>query len=1791
MLAMMLSGMTAVQAAPTAPTNIVTYQGRVLNTNGVPVSDSSLNMKFALYTAVSGGTCLWSNDSADCHTNTPASIVARSVSLSTGLFTENIGDTSASYAAIADTVFGDNAGVYLEVTIAGETLSPRRRLTAAPYALNAQRLDGIDSTGFLSATGDTGTGDYDLSGAELVGASPLVFEGGTNDGVTSTFAFTDPTVNRTITFQNASGTVAYSADITSAAHWETGTNGTFEDDFATIIGIDAAFTYASGGVGDLRIADELEVLGNGFIDNNLVIGASTSSTETLAHTSFVLGGDDLFVAGTLGVEGAIYTDGGFVAGTDTTFGSGLITTTGTTDLLLTIAGGDLTFAQATVIGDGLFSLGINTSDWDISTTGDLTGIGGIAMDGLLDANGNVSIADTDIAFDGVSTTFTTTGAFTLTPGGSVLLGDGGDTLQINTSDWDISTTGDLTGIGDITMDGDLSVGGNNIDSLGAPLVLNATTADEVRIGTGTPTVSLGAGDLYVTDALEVDGVFDLSGVATVGGLDLNGTTLTLDADADTSVIASTDDQIDWTLGGVAQTLIMRDPLLADDASSTINAILEINYATPIDTTGTNIHSGILVDLDIGNASGGTNRISGLSFESMIGDADVEELHAIRIESLTGSASTNETAISIADGWDAGIYMEGPSPNFWIGNGSRLAFQDAGGNDIFILQDVSNSNNHSISIDSDTSFMFDSNADTDVDITTLTNERLFIQPAGTGDVRFGIDADSVVEFVASTAPAVDMVTITNTGVPTTTAGVNALSIVHSADNVSTSAVAITPGFAGGATDLRWYNGLSIETFSPTNGAGIDTITGINVDTVTDPGATIRSHGIRIGSGWDNQLFFDSATASMTIPDAGSLSFKDIAGNFLMTLKDSGTTGTLSIQNITSGDNLNLVVSGGFSNSIGTAGQNVEITSGTNNAGGSGGAGGLLILNGGVAVGDGSVARDGGSVSIKGGDSAVGTGNGGKVKISGGNSTAGLPGDLEFVSGGNPTAAGVNGGDVGIAVKDDFFLVVDDDVSMSVTSASAVVNLFDDAVVKSIDIGGVNSDGNDTIKIATNGTTADNIAIGNLTGGTVFSLGGGSNWGVTTAGTATFTFASSGQYALCHATNGAGTEAITDCASGPTADYAEIYPVAKGVDYGDVVVLGTREVVTTEGDTITELVKSSETYQSPVVGIVSNNYGDFTSAGYNINDIDNPMPVALVGRLPVKVTAEGGSISVGDYLATSSTAGHAMKATKVGRVIGMALENWDGVSATVMVQVNNSWSMGDVLGTDGTSTLVTDNVIVSSVGTATVSEATFDSYGLALRGSAWNGSEAEAVEMMLQNVVDSDDSYRLSIRNTNEAEVAYITNEGTMKIAGDMVISGRLYPSDRGTAQTEKYIYYDGSAGAGGDFMRTNAKGWSTGSYDFAEMFPSNQKLTAGDIVVFSGIGETVVRASGSKDEQLAGIVSTRPGFLAGENVRGAYPIALAGRVPTKVSLENGAIAVGDPLTASSSSGVAMKAVEAGQVVGYALESYSGSDTDNLILTFVNVGYWSGNAEEIIPIVENTASQMSGVTNFSALNMSGNIYLATNQILSIGRLEGISSVWSIESDGTIKTEALLKTVIDSYQNTKVETVATTSPEVMITLTGTATLVNGSAEVRFEDVAPDYNDVISAEAPIRVIVTANGPVSLYVSEKDQNHFRVERFAGSADVEFDWMVSAYRRGYEPDEETPVIEEPILEEEIIVEETPVAINELVEETILSNEVIIEESEPVVTEEPATPVSPDEILIDQATEGDVGATAEEPPTS
>src|SRR3990167_1524749 len=93
---------------------------------------------------------------------------------------------------------------------------------------------------------------------------------------------------------------------------------------------------------------------------------------------------------------------------------------------------------------------------------------------------------------------------------------------------------------------------------------------------------------------------------------------------------------------------------------------------------------------------------------------------------------------------------------------------------------------------------------------------------------------------------------------------------------------------------------------------------------------------------------------------------------------------------------------------------------------------------------------------------------------------------------------------------------------------------------------------------------------------------------------------------------------------------------------------------------------------------------------------------------------------------------------------------------------------------------------------------------------------------------------------------------------------------------------------------------------------------------------VIKSAGVYQPGLMGIVSTKPGITLGypqissaeslAGIQNKLPVALAGKVPTKVSLENGPIAIGDPLTSSSTPGVAMKATEPGMIVGFALEPF-------------------------------------------------------------------------------------------------------------------------------------------------------------------------------------------------------------------------------------------------------------------------------
>ncbi|MBP6883094.1 MAG: site-specific integrase [Microgenomates group bacterium] len=164
---------------------------------------------------------------------------------------------------------------------------------------------------------------------------------------------------------------------------------------------------------------------------------------------------------------------------------------------------------------------------------------------------------------------------------------------------------------------------------------------------------------------------------------------------------------------------------------------------------------------------------------------------------------------------------------------------------------------------------------------------------------------------------------------------------------------------------------------------------------------------------------------------------------------------------------------------------------------------------------------------------------------------------------------------------------------------------------------------------------------------------------TSGSTTLDIGGTGtSYALCHnSQSGTDNQALVDCASTPTADFAEMYPVEKGAEFGDVMTLGTKVVKTTENDELRQLIKSDKPHDDHVIGVISNNYSDFISVGHNIASSENPMPIALKGRVPVKISDDSEQISAGDYLTTSTEKGKAVKSVGDGVVIGKALESWE------------------------------------------------------------------------------------------------------------------------------------------------------------------------------------------------------------------------------------------------------------------------------------------------------------------------------------------------------------------------------------------------------------------------------------------------------------------------------------------------------------------------------------------------------
>jgi hypothetical protein len=140
------------------------------------------------------------------------------------------------------------------------------------------------------------------------------------------------------------------------------------------------------------------------------------------------------------------------------------------------------------------------------------------------------------------------------------------------------------------------------------------------------------------------------------------------------------------------------------------------------------------------------------------------------------------------------------------------------------------------------------------------------------------------------------------------------------------------------------------------------------------------------------------------------------------------------------------------------------------------------------------------------------------------------------------------------------------------------------------------------------------------------------------------------------------------------------VLQGGDYAESVDVSGDRAEYEPGDVLVvdpaaegRFLKSSQPYSTAVMGIYSTRPGVVgRRQKSDRSHMAEEVPMAMIGVVPTKVTAEGGPIKPGDLLVTSSTPGYAMRGTDhsqmMGAIIGKALGHLDSGSGLIEVAVS-------------------------------------------------------------------------------------------------------------------------------------------------------------------------------------------------------------------------------------------------------------------------------------------------------------------------------------------------------------------------------------------------------------------------------------------------------------------------------------------------------------------------------------------
>jgi len=528
------------------------------------------------------------------------------------------------------------------------------------------------------------------------------------------------------------------------------------------------------------------------------------------------------------------------------------------------------------------------------------------------------------------------------------------------------------------------------------------------------------------------------------------------------------------------------------------------------------------------------------------------------------------------------------------------------------------------------------------------------------------------------------------------------------------------------------------------------------------------------------------------------------------------------------------------------------------------------------------------------------------------------------------------------------------------------------------------------------------------------------------------------------------------------------------------------------------------------------------GY-VNNSNNPM--AMVGTVSGTTVSYNTSYNLGSALTSSEVSLAQLSSTTYVMSYNNSASHTDVYSSLVTVS-GTSLSIGTAYDTVVNTSPFTGTT-VSSVGLSSsmfYTEYYHSTYAAPTKGMVGNVTSNTSTKSiasdqaltitnsgeMFVRVADPNSANAFQVQNASGSTlfnvsgaapngyIASILNPSTTTTSSGLLID---LGNRTGTGTGGNIFVGFSSGGAvGGKIQTSNATtvSYLTTGADYAEYFNADSADLPKPGELVSLAGGTTNKVIRSQSQAPMGVISTNPGFIGNSpickvddtNCDSDYQkynvlVSLTGQVPVKVTVANGAIQAGDPITSSAIAGVGQKATAAGQIVGYAL---SATDVDGTVQVLINPGFYNPTdadniqAKNISTETLQTTGDMSvggsmsiagginvaGAANLGSLNVSGSAVFGA-EVTVKGNLTvendlvvmGATSVQDITVNGHVITagDAPVTAALTAAGSSAQVTVTGNDTSGTITITTgqqTTAMVNGKPVANGTD--PSIGDLLT-------------------------------------------------------------------------------------------------------------------------------------